>query len=50
MFDYFNALFVGLLLLSNILAVKLFPIGPFILPGTTVVYVMPVNRCDWRSI
>ncbi|WP_099159754.1 queuosine precursor transporter [Virgibacillus ndiopensis] len=40
MFIYLNALFVGLLLLSNILGVKLFSIGEFILPAAVVVYVV----------
>lgn len=39
MFVYLNALFVGLLLISNILGVKLFSIGEFILPAAVVVYV-----------
>lgn len=39
MFVYLSALFVGLLLVSNILGVKLFQIGPFILPATVIVYV-----------
>lgn len=39
MFIYLNALFVGLLLISNILGVKLFSIGEFILPAAVIVYV-----------
>lgn len=39
MFIYLNALFVGLLLISNILGVKLFQVGPFILPAAVIVYV-----------
>ncbi|ASN04621.1 queuosine precursor transporter [Virgibacillus necropolis] len=39
MFVYLNALFVGLLLISNILGVKLFNIGEFILPAAVIVYV-----------
>ncbi|MFZ3576950.1 queuosine precursor transporter [Virgibacillus sp. DJP39] len=39
MFIYLNALFVGLLLISNILGVKLFSVGEFILPAAAVVYV-----------
>ncbi|QKY70080.1 queuosine precursor transporter [Lentibacillus sp. CBA3610] len=40
MFVYLCALFVGLLLLSNVLGVKLFSIGEVVLPGTLVVYVV----------
>ncbi|MFD1362493.1 queuosine precursor transporter [Lentibacillus salinarum] len=40
MFVYLNALFVGLLLLSNVLGVKLFSIGEIVLPATLVVYVV----------
>ncbi|MFD1037572.1 queuosine precursor transporter [Virgibacillus byunsanensis] len=40
MFIYLNALFVGLLLLANILGVKLFSIGEFILPAAVIVYVV----------
>ncbi|ALX50229.1 queuosine precursor transporter [Lentibacillus amyloliquefaciens] len=40
MFVYLNALFVGLLLLSNVLGVKLFSIGEIVLPGTVIVYVI----------
>lgn len=40
MFVYLNALFVGLLLLSNVIGVKLFSIGEVVLPGTLVVYVV----------
>lgn len=39
MYVYLNALFVGLLLISNILGVKLFHIGEFVLPAAVVVYV-----------
>lgn len=39
MFVYLNALFVGLLIVSNILGVKLFSIGEFILPAAVIVYV-----------
>lgn len=39
MFVYLNALFVGLLLIANILGVKLFSIGEFMLPAAVVVYV-----------
>ncbi|MDY7046441.1 MAG: queuosine precursor transporter [Bacillota bacterium] len=46
MFIYLNALFVGLLLLSNILAVKLFQIGEFILPGAAIVYVVTYLLTD----
>ncbi len=37
---YLNALFVGLLILSNILGVKLFSVGDFVLPAAVVVYVV----------
>ncbi|WP_077328403.1 queuosine precursor transporter [Virgibacillus siamensis] len=40
MFVYLNAMFVGLLLISNILGVKLFRIGDYILPAAVVVYVV----------
>ncbi|HLS09228.1 queuosine precursor transporter [Lentibacillus sp.] len=40
MFVYLNALFVGLLLLANVIGVKLFSIGEIVLPGTLVVYVV----------
>ena len=40
MFVYLNALFVGLLILSNIISVKLFSIGNFILPAAAIVYVV----------
>ncbi|MBP1970708.1 putative integral membrane protein (TIGR00697 family) [Virgibacillus natechei] len=40
MFIYLNALFVGLLIVSNILGVKLFSIGEFILPAAVIVYVV----------
>ncbi|MFC4557667.1 queuosine precursor transporter [Virgibacillus kekensis] len=40
MFVYLNALFVGLLLIANILGVKLFSIGEFVLPAAVVVYVV----------
>ncbi|WP_226037225.1 queuosine precursor transporter [Aquibacillus saliphilus] len=40
MFIYLNALFVGLLIVSNILGVKLFSIGEFMLPAAAVVYVI----------
>ena len=40
MFTYLNALFVGLLILSNILAVKLFSIGHYFLPAAVIVYVV----------
>ncbi|MEC5423021.1 queuosine precursor transporter [Virgibacillus sp. C22-A2] len=40
MFIYLNALFVGLLIISNILGVKLFSIGEFILPAAVIVYVV----------
>ncbi|MGP4105760.1 queuosine precursor transporter [Virgibacillus sp. L01] len=39
MFIYLNALFVGLLLIANILGVKLFSIGEFVLPAAVIVYV-----------
>ncbi|WP_373893479.1 queuosine precursor transporter [Virgibacillus sp. CBA3643] len=40
MFIYLNALFVGLLIVSNILGVKLFSVGGFILPAAVIVYVV----------
>lgn len=40
MFIYLNGLFVGLLIISNILGVKLFSVGGFILPAAVVVYVI----------
>ncbi|MRG86867.1 queuosine precursor transporter [Salinibacillus xinjiangensis] len=40
MFVYLNALFVGLLVLSNIIGVKLFSVGDFVLPAAVVVYVI----------
>lgn len=40
MFIYLNGLFVGLLILSNIISVKLFSIGEFILPAAAIVYVL----------
>jgi len=46
MYVYFNALFVGLLVLSNILAVKLISIGGLILPAAAVVYVVTYLLTD----
>ncbi|WP_163971903.1 queuosine precursor transporter [Oceanobacillus halotolerans] len=46
MFIYLNALFVGLLLLSNILGVKLFQIGEFMLPAAVIVYVVTYLLTD----
>ncbi|UFU00289.1 queuosine precursor transporter [Radiobacillus kanasensis] len=40
MLVYLNALFVGLLVLSNILGVKLFSIGNIMLPAAVIVYVV----------
>lgn len=40
MFIYLNALFVGLLVLSNILGVKTFSVGSFVLPAAVIVYVI----------
>ncbi|MEN2768553.1 queuosine precursor transporter [Ornithinibacillus xuwenensis] len=40
MLIYLNALFVGLLLISNILGVKVFSIGEFMLPAAAIVYVV----------
>ncbi|MDC3424453.1 queuosine precursor transporter [Aquibacillus sp. 3ASR75-11] len=40
MFVYLNALFVGLLIVSNILGVKLFSIGSYVLPAAVIVYVI----------
>ena len=46
MYVYFNALFVGLLVLSNILAVKLISVGGLILPAAAVVYVVTYLLTD----
>lgn len=46
MFVYLNALFVGLLVISNILAVKLFTIGDYMLPGAAIVYVVTYLLTD----
>ena len=44
---YLNSLFVGLLLLSNIISVKLFDIGGiFILPAAVIVYVFTYPLTD----
>ncbi|RIU91160.1 queuosine precursor transporter [Oceanobacillus picturae] len=40
MYLYLNALFAGLLIVSNILGIKLFAIGEFILPAAVIVYVI----------
>ncbi|WP_028784526.1 queuosine precursor transporter [Thalassobacillus devorans] len=40
MFIYLNALFVGLLILANILGVKLFSVGGYVLPAAVIVYVI----------
>ncbi|MFD2629851.1 queuosine precursor transporter [Oceanobacillus kapialis] len=40
MYLYLNALFAGLLIVSNILGVKLFAIGEFVLPAAVIVYVV----------
>lgn len=40
MFVYLNGLFVGLLILSNIISVKLFSVGDYILPAAAIVYVV----------
>ncbi|KGX86960.1 queuosine precursor transporter [Pontibacillus marinus] len=40
MLMYLNALFVGLLILSNIIGVKLFSVGNFVLPAAVIVYVV----------
>lgn len=40
MYLYLSGLFVGCLILSNILAVKLFQIGSFVLPGAVVIYMV----------
>ncbi len=40
MYIYLNGLFVGLLILSNIISVKLFSVGEFILPAAAIVYVV----------
>ncbi|MDL4839013.1 queuosine precursor transporter [Aquibacillus rhizosphaerae] len=46
MFIYLNALFVGLLVLSNILGVKLFSVGEYMLPAAAVVYVVTYLLTD----
>ena len=47
MLYYLNGLFVGLLILSNILAVKLFSIGSWIvLPAAVIVYVFTYPILD----
>ncbi|GLO66874.1 MULTISPECIES: queuosine precursor transporter [Oceanobacillus] len=46
MYIYFSAIFVGLLLLSNILSVKLFEMGSFILPSAAIVYVITYLMTD----
>ncbi|WP_053220142.1 queuosine precursor transporter [Virgibacillus senegalensis] len=40
MFIYLNALFVGLLVISNVLGVKLFAAGGFVLPAAVIAYVV----------
>lgn len=40
MYVYLNGLFVGLLILSNIISVKLFSVGQYILPAAAIVYVV----------
>lgn len=40
MYLYLSSVFVGCLILANILAVKLFSIGPFVLPGAVIVYMV----------
>lgn len=40
MYIYLNSLFVGLLILANILGVKLFSVGGYILPAAVIVYVL----------
>ncbi|WP_080875405.1 queuosine precursor transporter [Oceanobacillus timonensis] len=46
MYIYFNAIFVGLLLLSNILSVKLFQMGSIVLPAAAIVYVITYLMTD----
>lgn len=46
MYIYLNAIFVGLLLLSNILSVKLFQMGSFVLPTAVIVYVITFLMMD----
>lgn len=47
MLYYLNGLFVGLLILSNILAVKLFSVGSWIvLPAAVIVYVFTYPILD----
>ncbi|KGX93657.1 hypothetical protein N781_00085 [Pontibacillus halophilus JSM 076056 = DSM 19796] len=43
---YLQSLFVGLLILSNIISVKLFSIGPYILPAAALVYVVTYLLTD----
>ncbi|WP_026571740.1 queuosine precursor transporter [Sediminibacillus sp. JSM 1682029] len=40
MLIYLNALFTGLLVISNVLGVKLFAVGGFVLPAAVIVYVI----------
>ncbi|SDL91000.1 queuosine precursor transporter [Sediminibacillus halophilus] len=40
MLIYLNALFTGLLVISNVLGVKLFAVGDFVLPAAVIVYVI----------
>ncbi|WP_152656132.1 queuosine precursor transporter [Oceanobacillus sp. CFH 90083] len=46
MYIYLNAVFVGLLLLSNVLSVKLFQMGSFVLPAAAIVYVITYLMMD----
>src|SRR5699024_3384778 len=55
MYVYFSGLFIGLLVISNVLAVKLVSIGNIILPAAAIVYVVTYmltdvfNEVYWRE-
>lgn len=46
MYTYLSSLFVGLLILSNIISVKLFEVGGAILPAAAIVYVVTYLLTD----
>jgi len=46
MYIYLSSLFVGLLILSNIISVKLFEVGGFVLPAAAIVYVVTYLLTD----
>ncbi len=53
MLYYLNGLFVGLLILSNILAVKLFSVGEWIvLPAAALIVCVHLSAsgCHYRSV